>query len=64
MLGSGKSVQSSEFNSKYIGEWTSDRHLSKMSMWNQNTTLKWRQVSNIKSTMVGFWLDFGWILVV
>ena len=26
---------------------------------NQNTTLKWRQVSNIKSTMVGFWLDFG-----
>ena len=26
---------------------------------NQNITLKWRQVSNIKSTMVGFWLDFG-----
>ena len=26
---------------------------------NQNTTLKWHQVSNIKSTMVGFWLDFG-----
>ena len=26
---------------------------------NQNTTLKWRQVSNIKSTMVGFWLDFS-----
>ena len=26
---------------------------------NQNTTLKWCQVSNIKSTMVGFWLDFG-----